>query len=1090
MRSAALSALLSVVALASALATPRNYCEQQEFLGYAQQRPSSSSASTVAPSNTPSSTPVSAAASTPIVLSPIVPPNINQNSLEHVAPTIDEPTSLYFQGSGGDEIGYSAVTKANFNAPSVMIDHCGYADAVYSDGQLIVKFTSPEGYTAAKNQWGVLNELYILTHTPGCGNYADGEYCFFSATKFSYDDRTTTITCYGAPKLMNEVVDTYQVDFGHGDPGEYFGLGKSTDDWIDPNGDTGNNQDTANFPPACHAPVDDKFNLPTACLGPYFDGDIDDIIGYEDGTQSSWASKVQNSIHTVDSDDLPGNGHALSKKRFNFGSAFSSLGSSIGNGFKSFGSLVNNAVIAPAAKTAQQIGTAVKQTGETVGNAVKQTGEKAVNAVKQTGETAVNAVKQTGEQVGNGVQQTGQQVGNGIVHTGQQVGNGIVQTGQQVGNGIVQTGQQVGNGVQQTGQQVGNGIVQTGQRIGNAIKQTGQKIGNGAKELVTEKIIPAITNLGIEFSLGSRTVEFQVPRDQKVDKDAPWPNARLLYRGRQTELSKELTSFGKGKENAKTDKGKNTKLGGAVEAAVSVHCVDCGVKGRLKFSGTAKIGFTSLDFIVLDTEMDLTTSMYAGISGNIDASLPISTELASIPMTPIVIPPFIEIGPVLSVSIDMIVKVGLADAKILAGGTLIWKGARARLGFNKGTASSSNWTPEFKPTLNASGEFSVGLDFGLPIELLIGVTAQSKKASVGFAIEARPGIETKASIAGSISKTSGSGFVTTVGDEECPFIKTGIDLKFDCGLSVRVGESVKIPLKTIAALRKPIHKGCITSGGKYQSLLNPRHLIDRQLSPTDSKTIPDFLNATQLINTTLEAIANHPIESFMFPAIPSTAYNDTNGTSYISLYDLSQTFLLTSCGNGNLYMQLNENLTALAAQGCGTLFAYETSTDLIYADGSSQLFYFYTDEMAITGVSRLRHSAIENVPLNTEYVSFAPKLPQVDPSSSPDDQNIFSDDDPIYVAKTSDGTYYATTVCFYADPTLPPKIFLISDLEWGIEMLKSPDVKYSITGGDVTDCLYLPLTNGNAEPDGAWSGVANNLAFEEDWVEDWSSDDI
>lgn len=65
--------------------------------------------------------------------------------------------------------------------------------------------------------------------------------------------------------------------------------------------------------------------------------------------------------------------------------------------------------------------------------------------------------------------------------------------------------------------------------------------------------------------------------------------------------------------------------------------------------------------------------MYAGLSGNISATLPaFSAELVSVPITPLTIPPFIDLGPTLSVGIDMNVKIGLENAKVLAGGTLTW----------------------------------------------------------------------------------------------------------------------------------------------------------------------------------------------------------------------------------------------------------------------------------------------------------------------------------------------------------------------------------------------------------------------------------
>ena len=83
MRSVALSALLGAVALASPLVTEKNYCEPKIVYEYVYEKPSSNS--------------VPAAVPKPVVLSPVVPSNINKYSLQHVTPTTGKPTNLYFE---------------------------------------------------------------------------------------------------------------------------------------------------------------------------------------------------------------------------------------------------------------------------------------------------------------------------------------------------------------------------------------------------------------------------------------------------------------------------------------------------------------------------------------------------------------------------------------------------------------------------------------------------------------------------------------------------------------------------------------------------------------------------------------------------------------------------------------------------------------------------------------------------------------------------------------------------------------------------------------------------------------------------------
>jgi hypothetical protein len=357
------------------------------------------------------------------------------------------------------------VSKASFNAPAVVIDHCGYAKTVYSNGQLVISFSYSAAYTAAKTQWGGLDKLYIMTHTPGCGNYAKGEHCFFSATKFSYDEATKTITCSGESKPATDCVDGYEVDFGHGDQGGHYGAGNGAGNGTgngNPsfgNGTMGNGNDTyaTNLTSVCNAPMDNKYNLPTACLGPYFDGDIDDRIGHQNGNQSSWAPKVPGSIHAIDSDDLLDNVNAPLKKRGPI-------------------DFISNTVVRPAVAKAKQLGTAVKH-------------------------------------------------------------------------------------------------------------------------VVNNKIVPAIDKF-TTFNTGARTFEFSAPREHKVKVAAPWPNARLLYKG----IPQESKTAGK---KVGTVKGKKVEAGAGLETALNIYCVDCGIKGKMKYSGSVKVGAGSLEYIVLDTDMDM-----------------------------------------------------------------------------------------------------------------------------------------------------------------------------------------------------------------------------------------------------------------------------------------------------------------------------------------------------------------------------------------------------------------------------------------------------------------------------------------------------
>jgi hypothetical protein len=65
---------------------------------------------------------------------------------------------------------------------------------------------------------------------------------------------------------------------------------------------------------------------------------------------------------------------------------------------------------------------------------------------------------------------------------------------------------------------------------------------------------------------------------------------------------------------------------------------------------------------------------------------------------------------------------------------------------------------------------------------------------------------------------------------------------------------------------------------------------------------------------------------------------------------------------------------------------------------------------------------------------------------------------------------FLPVVCTYIDSP-SAKIFLVEDLKKGIAMLKSGDLKYTVTNGNVKDCALLPLTWG-----------ADTDATESDWA--------
>jgi hypothetical protein len=228
------------------------------------------------------------------------------------------------------------------------------------------------------------------------------------------------------------------------------------------------------------------------------------------------------------------------------------------------------------------------------------------------------------------------------------------------------------------------------------------------------------------------------------------------------------------------------------------------------------------------------------------------------------------------------------------------------------------------------------------------------------------------------------------------------------------------------------------------------------------------VNTTQ--DVTAAANASAVLKNLVLPVAEVSAYNSTKGIEYVPLQDITKSFMITSCGNSNLYLQNFEKTTGLDHRGCGSLWAYDDLTDTIYSDGSGRIAYFYSDEMSKLGVSRLRIGSKGQIPLSGQFVSFLPYAQQ-------DSTGGEREGTKIYLPTDDEGKFYGTVVCFYPDKTLPPKVFLANDKERAVSMLKSPDIKYSVTDGDVADCSILSFGQGDDVAGAAWDGSSQH----EEW---------
>ncbi|KAF3009214.1 hypothetical protein E8E14_007660 [Neopestalotiopsis sp. 37M] len=178
----------------------------------------------------------------------------------------------------------------------------------------------------------------------------------------------------------------------------------------------------------------------------------------------------------------------------------------------------------------------------------------------------------------------------------------------------------------------------------------------------------------------------------------------------------------------------------------------------------------------------------------------------------------------------------------------------------------------------------------------------------------------------------------------------------------------------------------------------------------------------------------------------ATDSSETDTSITVTIMDTTGTLQLNPGVDGNLFISLPEDAASITnlVPGSSDFIAY-TDSLTIMGDNSetSRLLYYYPDEMSKLSVSRIRLGAWGSIPKGAQLASFVPF-------------NDGNGNEVLVVLDTS-GNYFWPVVCAL-DGQLN-KVFIAQDPEEGPETLMSNgDLRYILTGGDVTDCGPLALT--------------------------------
>ena len=294
-----------------------------------------------------------------------------------------------------------------------------------------------------------------------------------------------------------------------------------------------------------------------------------------------------------------------------------------------------------------------------------------------------------------------------------------------------------GNAVVNAGQAAVQGAVNAGQAVVQGAVNAGQAVAQGAANVAGE-VTSAVSNALAITPTANADIPINIG---PALGSSPFGPAKQLF----------------------TREARSRRTGGMGQ--VTVYCVQCGVHGDIRLSGSARY-----------TIKDGLTQANAGLSGNVMAGLQIGIDATAeisqnsqFPLISTAVPPgfsvpgVFSIGPMVSLEADIQLDISLAG-QVLAGATLSIPNFQANLDLvNSGRSGSSGFTPQFQKIFQANAAVTATLGLGLPLGVGLGISIPPIKLQKTAALYDKPSIGATATYTGSIGIGGNVGNVENVG---------------------------------------------------------------------------------------------------------------------------------------------------------------------------------------------------------------------------------------------------------------------------------------------------------------------------------------
>ncbi len=355
--------------------------------------------------------------------------------------------------------------------------------------------------------------------------------------------------------------------------------------------------------------------------------------------------------------------------------------------------------------------------------------------------------------------------------------------------------------------------------------------------------------------------------------DSPWGKALKMYTFKVGEKDEKFSA-------TKTilDNMVNDLLGEPEpEPGVELYCVNCGVRGSVKATGT--INATPLSGIK-QASIGVSGNMYVGLYIGVNAfakwEKSWEKEILEKGLPGWSIPHIITLGPKITLSGKATIGVE-AEGQLLTGASLTWPAFEATLDFaHPDKSTQSGWTPQLDHVFQTHGGVTATAALGLPVSLWFGIDILDGLFKEGVALVDTPAVVGEATLEVNVG-TQENSF-----GNDCAGIAWDIKLTNEVTLEVDKGPTFHLKDWASPALAE----GCIgytpASGSS---------------STTTSASSPSTTTAT---TTSQTAVPTVPAGTITCPTYNNQVYTDSNGNRWsiqcnhdYMYYDTQHTWVAT-----------------------------------------------------------------------------------------------------------------------------------------------------------------------------------------------------